>query len=145
MEVVLSICKISLAIICCGFITFAQAQQKGTQKKRVLLLQSYHRGMEWADSVEDGVRALYEELWDSGFEVVAVSLDKDLEALAKYLDENKVPWTNLVGEGAREQATKYGVRGIPTMLLVDQEGKVVAVGNKVEPLRSRITELLTAQ
>ena len=91
------------------------------------------------------VRALYEELSDSGFEVVAVSLDEDLEALAKFLDENKVPWTNLVGEGAREQATKYGVRGIPTMLLVDKEGKVVAVGNKVESLRPRITELLTAQ
>ena len=53
-----------------------------------------------------------------------------------------MPWVNLVGEGARELATKYEVRGIPTMMLVDKEGKVVAVGNKLEALRPEVKKLL---
>ena len=90
------------------------------------------------------VRALHERLASAGLEVVAVSVDEDLEALAKFLDENKVPWTNLVGEEARALATKYEVRGIPTMMLVDKTGQVVAVGNKVETLEPQIQKLLEA-
>ncbi len=88
------------------------------------------------------IRSLHGRLAAAGFEVVAVSVDEDLEALAKYLDENKVPWTNLVGDGARALATKYQVRGIPTLVLVDKTGQVAAVANKVEALESQISKLL---
>ncbi len=88
------------------------------------------------------VKALYEELDRQAFEIVAVSLDEDLEALAKYLQEHQLPWTNLVGEEARNVASKYAVTGIPTMMLVDREGKVVAVDHHVQSLRPRIKELL---
>ena len=88
------------------------------------------------------LRALSEKLVGAEFDIVAVSLDEDLEALAKYLDENKISWTNLVGPDARELATKYGVRGIPTMMLVDKTGAVINVGNKVEQLEPHIQPLL---
>ncbi len=89
------------------------------------------------------LQALYEELSDSGFDVVAISLDEDLEALAKFLKEKKLPWPNLVGEKARQSATKYDVRGIPTMMLIDRKGNVVAVDHKVEALRPQIKKLLS--
>jgi thiol-disulfide isomerase/thioredoxin len=88
------------------------------------------------------VQALHEELSESGFDVLAISLDEDLEALSKFLEENKVPWTNVIGQQARDIATKYEVRGIPTMMVVDKEGKVVAVANKVETLKPEIKKLL---
>lgn len=74
--------------------------------------------------------------------VVAISLDRDLEAVEKYLDENQIEWTNLVGEGATQIATKYGIRAIPTMLVVDAEGNVVAVGNSVAQIQARVQALL---
>ena len=90
------------------------------------------------------VQALHEELSGGEFDIVAISLDDDLEALAKFLAENKVPWANLIGEEAKELATKYEVRGIPTMVLVDQQGQVVAVANKVDTLKPQIKKLLEA-
>ena len=61
---------------------------------------------------------------------------------AKYLEENAIPWTNLSGEETQELASKYGVRGIPTMMLVDQEGKIVMVGHQSAPLAEKAAEML---
>ncbi|QDU31594.1 Thiol:disulfide interchange protein TlpA [Anatilimnocola aggregata] len=88
------------------------------------------------------VKALREKLKDKGFEVVGVSVDKDEEALATYLEENEIPWETLAGEEAGELATKYGVRGIPTMMLVDQQGNVVAVAHNIAALAPQAEKLL---
>lgn len=88
------------------------------------------------------VMALREKLKDRGFEVVGVSVDKDEEALATYLEENNIPWETLVGEGATDLAEKYGVRGIPTMMLVDQKGSIVAVAHNVAALAPEAEKLL---
>ena len=39
-------------------------------------------------------------------------------------------------------ASKYGIRAIPTMLVVDAEGNVVAVGNSVAQIQSKVQQLL---
>lgn len=88
------------------------------------------------------VKGLYEQFADRGFDVVAVSLDRSQEALAKYLEEHAIPWTNLTGEEARDIATKRGVRSIPSLILVDREGTVVTVNNKVDDLTPEIEKLL---
>jgi thiol-disulfide isomerase/thioredoxin len=90
------------------------------------------------------VKALYEKNANRGFEVVGVSLDEDLEALAEYLDENEIPWETLAGEGTQDLAEQYGVRGIPTMMLVDKEGKIVGVSHGVAPLLPLVEKLLAA-
>ena len=74
--------------------------------------------------------------------VVAVSLDQDLEAVEKYLEQNQIEWTNLVGDEAMQIASNYGIRAIPTMLVVDAKGNVVAVGNKVSQIQSKVQQLL---
>jgi len=88
------------------------------------------------------VKGLYERFADRGFDVVAVSLDRNQEALAKYLQENAIPWTNLMGKEARDMATKCGVHGIPSLVLVDREGVAIAVNNKVADLTPEIEKLL---
>jgi thiol-disulfide isomerase/thioredoxin len=88
------------------------------------------------------VKALAERLGPQGFEVVGVSLDEDQEALAAYLEENAIAWETLAGEGTQDLATKYSVRGIPTMMLVDREGKIVAVAHNVAALTPLAEKLL---
>ncbi len=90
------------------------------------------------------VKALFEKHNATGFEVVGVSLDKDLGALSAYIKENAIPWENLAGEETQELASKYGVRGIPTMMLVDREGKIVAVSHNVAALIGQAEKLLAA-
>jgi thiol-disulfide isomerase/thioredoxin len=74
--------------------------------------------------------------------IVAVSLDQDIEAVEKYLDENEIEWANLVGNEAMQIANKYGIRAIPTMLVIDAEGKIVAVGNSVSQIQPKVQQLL---
>ncbi|MCU0876908.1 MAG: TlpA family protein disulfide reductase [Pirellulaceae bacterium] len=88
------------------------------------------------------VKALAERLGPQGFEVVGVSLDEDQEALAAYLEENAIAWETLAGEGTQDLAEKYSVRGIPTMMLVDREGKIVAVAHNVAALTPLAEKLL---
>jgi len=90
------------------------------------------------------VKALYERLHDQGFDVVGVSLDADQEALAAYLEENAIVWDTLAGDGTQELAEKYGVRGIPTMMLVDRDGKIVGVAHNVAALAPMVEKLLAA-
>jgi len=88
------------------------------------------------------IKALDERLSDRGFEVVGVSLDGNQEALAKYLEENAINWTNLVGKEVRDITKKYSIRAVPTMILVDREGNVVALGNKIAELTPQVENLL---
>ncbi|HEX5106289.1 MAG TPA: redoxin family protein [Pirellulaceae bacterium] len=92
-----------------------------------------------------GVKAFYEKHVDQGFDVVGVSLDQDQEALAQYLDENQIAWDTLAGDDTQELASKYGVRGIPTMMLVDKDGKVVGVSHSLAALAPLAEKLLGAQ
>ncbi len=88
------------------------------------------------------VRALHKRLEKQGFTVLAINLDRNQEDLDKFLKENDLPWTNLVAEGASKAATRYGVRAIPTMMVVDQQGNVVAVSHRVADLTGTIEKLV---
>jgi thiol-disulfide isomerase/thioredoxin len=91
------------------------------------------------------LKALYERLQQRGFDVVGISLDQDQQAVAKYLEENSVPWTNLVGEEATDLATRYGIRGIPMMILLDGQATVVAADHKLETLSKQAEKLLAGE
>jgi thiol-disulfide isomerase/thioredoxin len=88
------------------------------------------------------IRALHKRLEKQGFTVLAINLDRNQEDLDRFLKENDLPWTNLVAEGARKAATRYGVRAIPTMIVVDQQGKVAAVSHRVADLTGTIEKLV---
>ena len=88
------------------------------------------------------VRELYDRLHDKGFEIVGVSLDKDAEALSTFLEENQLPWETLAGDETQELAEKYSIRGIPTMMVVDKEGKILGVAHQVQQLMPIIEKAL---
>ena len=88
------------------------------------------------------VKTLHEKLHPKGLEIVGVSLDKDPEALAAFLEKNPLPWETLAGDDTQELAGKYAVRAIPTMMLVDREGKIVAVSHSCDQLVPLLEKLL---
>jgi len=65
--------------------------------------------------------------YGSSFAVIGVSLDTRQQDLAAYLAENPLPWPQIFEEGGLDSrpATEMGIHTLPTMILVDQEGKVV--------------------
>ncbi|MCA9175472.1 MAG: redoxin domain-containing protein [Planctomycetales bacterium] len=88
------------------------------------------------------VKAFYQKHHGDGLELVGVSLDKDLDAVANFVAEKKIPWETLVGDENQDLATKYGVRGIPTLMLVDRTGKIVAAAHNIAGIAKKAEELL---
>ena len=68
-----------------------------------------------------------------------------MQVFFTFLQQNPIPWTTLAGEEAQGLATKYGVRGIPTMMLVDRDGKVLAVAHRSADFAAQIEKLLGAK
>ena len=89
------------------------------------------------------VRKNYEAYHERGFDVVGISLDRDREALDKYLEKNQLPWVTLHHEGGKHpMAAYYGISAIPTVLLVDRDGKVVSLRARGEELGKLLEKMI---
>lgn len=73
-----------------------------------------------------------------GLELVGVSIDTNKEDLTRHLREHEIPWITLFGKEPQEGATKYGVRGVPTLFLIDAEGKILMRSNSIAELEPHI-------
>ena len=71
--------------------------------------------------------ATYEKFRGQGFEVVGISLDENKAAFEKFTAENKMTWPQFFdGKGwENELAKRFGIQSVPTMWLLDREGKLV--------------------
>lgn len=69
----------------------------------------------------------YEKFKGLGFEIVGISLDEDKAALEKFTAENKMTWPQFFdGKGwENEFARRFKIQSVPTLWLLDREGKLV--------------------
>ncbi|HMB08532.1 MAG TPA: thioredoxin-like domain-containing protein, partial [Isosphaeraceae bacterium] len=84
----------------------------------------------WAEPVKRDLPELLkvaQKYRAQGFEIVGVSLDNDRADLDQFLRENPLPWPQVFEPGGMESrlATEFGIISLPTMILVDAQGKVV--------------------
>ena len=90
----------------------------------------------------------YKKYHAKGFEVVGISLDDNPEALKSFFEENEVPWVTLFEPDETKRgfenpiAQHYGINGIPTVILVNQEGNVVSLEARGDRLGELLAELL---
>jgi peroxiredoxin len=93
------------------------------------------------------VVAVYNDYKDKGFDVLGVSLDKNKEAWLEAIDDDDLTWTH-VSEltGWKSSAGKlYGVLSIPSNVLVDPDGIIVARNLREEALREKVSSFLDKQ
>jgi len=88
----------------------------------------------------------YKKYHARGFEVVGISLDEDKQALVDFVTERKIPWPILFeqAEGSgwnHPMATRYGISGIPTVILVGRDGRVVSLDVRGEKLGEALDKL----
>jgi peroxiredoxin len=86
----------------------------------------------------------YENHHKNGFEIIGISLDKDEEALTKFVKSKSMTWPQYYdGKGwQNELAQKYGVRSIPATYLIDGEGKIVAKNLRGPALETAVANAL---
>ncbi len=89
------------------------------------------------------MKETYQQYHERGFEIVGISLDNDREQLEKFIEEKEVPWKIIFNEeGANTTADYYGVRAIPTMILVAADGNVVSTKARGPKLSEELEKLL---
>lgn len=71
------------------------------------------------------VNELYQEYHERGFEVVAVTVDREIPAARQFLEDLEVPLDyRVVSDVENAVMHEYGVRGMPTSFLIDRDGVV---------------------
>lgn len=101
------------------------------------------------------IRKAYEMYHAKGFEVIGVSIDSDRAALEKYLAKANYPWTIVwdpalnqpkanepVPQEDRSMHSYYSIHSIPTVFLIDQEGRVITQLCRGEKLFEQLQKLL---
>lgn len=86
------------------------------------------------------VKKQYELYKDKGLQVVSISIDKKAADWKKAVKEENLLWPNFLSP---DVATQYKVRAVPTMYLLDSEGKIVAENEDArgEKLAAKLAEL----
>lgn len=86
---------------------------------------------------------LYKKYHDKGFEIYAVSLDKDRDSWLKAIESDSLTWIHVsdLQFWQSKGAKIYNVSGIPHTVLLDKEGKILDVGLRGQALKAKLEEL----
>ena len=71
------------------------------------------------------IKELYETYKDKGFDVLSVSIDTNRDAWIKAMQEENMPWSQVLSPNKNETLKEFMIIGIPTLFLINREGKIV--------------------
>jgi Peroxiredoxin len=88
---------------------------------------------------------VYSEYKDKGFDVFGVSLDASKEPWLKAIEKDHLTWTHVsdLQFWNNAAAKLYGIRSIPSNLLLDKDGVIIAKNLRGEELEAKLAELLS--
>ena len=88
-----------------------------------------------------GLKKLYSEYHNKGFEIYGVSLDEDTKAWQQAINEDESNWIH-VNDKLGNVANQWVISVIPTTFLIDKGGKIVAVDENERELRKLVPKFL---
>jgi peroxiredoxin len=89
------------------------------------------------------VVAAYQKFSSKGFDVLGVSLDRDRDSWLKAITDDKLTWTHVsdLQYWQNSAAKLYGVNSIPSNVLLDKDGVIIARNLRGEDLHRKLEEL----
>jgi thiol-disulfide isomerase/thioredoxin len=94
------------------------------------------------------IMANWQKYHESGFEVIAISVDSDLNELRSFVAAERPPWIVIADRhplNRNSMGNKYGISGIPAFVLIGADGKVATVHCRGERLGQALANLLPAK
>ena len=92
------------------------------------------------------LKEAYKEYSNKGVAFFSVSIDKDNAAWRKAMKEENMPWAQVQAPKAGKDVMKqYQFSGIPYILVLDKEGKIVAKNLRGKALTDKLEELLSGK
>ncbi|MDZ7739623.1 MAG: TlpA disulfide reductase family protein [Bacteroidales bacterium] len=130
---------------------FTQADPEGTQVRLYdklgsgpLLLDFWASWCGPCREAYTGIKDVYDKYHDRGFDVLAVSLDRDRDDWLRAIEDNKLEWTQVsdLQYWNNEVARLYAVSAIPANFLLDADGRILAVNLGADELERRLAGIL---
>ncbi len=90
------------------------------------------------------VKNVYSKFHPQGFEIVGISLDQSRDRLDQYVKTNQIMWPQYF-DGKwwnNDVAVRYGIKSIPTTILVDKAGKIRYKSLRGKQLENAVQQLL---
>ena len=89
------------------------------------------------------IKESYELYHDKGFDVVGISCDRSQPALEKFVKDKDLPWSIVYGDKKPSPTVAYyGIQGIPQLILVGKDGKVITLNARGNKLVKELEKLL---
>lgn len=87
---------------------------------------------------------VYTEYKDKGFTVVGISLDNKAANWKKAIRDDKMPWTELsdLKGWKNDLSASFGINSIPSNLLIDPSGKIIARDLRGPMLENKLKQIL---
>jgi peroxiredoxin len=86
---------------------------------------------------------LYEEFKTKNFDIVSVSIDKNLSSWEKAIEKDGLMWENLIDKESKV-SNELGVQEIPFNYLLDYDGKIIAINLSVKEIKNILTQKILA-
>ena len=92
------------------------------------------------------LKEAYREYHSQGVAFLSVSIDKDEAAWRKAMKEEKMPWMQVQAPKAGKEVMKlYQFSGIPYILVLDREGRIVGKNLRGKALMDKLNELVNGK
>ncbi|MCA9226534.1 MAG: TlpA family protein disulfide reductase, partial [Planctomycetales bacterium] len=116
----------------------------GSLRGNVVVL---HYWATWCEPCKEDLKTLKEiqaKYAGKKFAPVGVSLDNAPGTLTEYLRANRISWPQLYEDGGLDSrlSNELGILSLPTMLLIDQSGRVVHRNLHISELENELKKLL---
>lgn len=91
------------------------------------------------------IQSLYKQYKDKGVEFYAVSIDANKSAWMNAVQQDKMEWLQVIDQkasGGNELTQTWNLQYIPSTFLINQQGKIVAIGPEKDELEKWLKRLL---
>ena len=112
-------------------------------KDKVVLLEFWASWCVSCRRANPRLEEIYRKYKEQGFEILGISQDRDMQTLQKSIETDQITWTNLLDiKGNKSVKELYNTSSLPTNILIDKNGTVIARNIGLSDLESEIVKLL---
>ncbi len=89
------------------------------------------------------LKRAYDKYKTKGFEIVGISLDTDKKAWKRAIEKDELNWINLSDFKGweNELALKYKIKSVPSNMLLDKTGRIIAVEIRGNELQNKLEQI----
>lgn len=87
------------------------------------------------------LKEVYKKYKDKGLEILAVSIDAKADQWKKALNEEKMSWAQAHAPESKPVMSSYLFNGIPFLVLIDKEGRIIEKDLRGESLDKKLKEI----